>query len=90
MKTQKMTLKRSAITIEQQYRWFQTYGQAVKFLRENNTGLCKETGTTCGELNHPFIIGGDETCMLARDAEESIIGEEKKSTRKNLPTLGCL
>jgi hypothetical protein len=78
VKTQMTTTKRSAITVKQQYRWFQTYGLAVQFLREKNTGLCKETGKTCGELIAHFIIGGDETCLQASDAEAAVIGDRNK------------
>ena len=34
-------------------------------LREHNTGVCKLTGKTFGELIAHFIVGGDEACFMA-------------------------
>jgi hypothetical protein len=62
---QSTTTKRSAITVMQQYRWHTTYESALNELRRRNTGVCKVTGKSFGELIHHFIVGGDETCFMA-------------------------
>ena len=67
---------RSQCTVAHQYRWFKTVDQAFKFLRENNTGLCRRTGLTFGEVMEHFIISGDETNLIANaDGEMKTIGE---------------
>ena len=84
VKAQKTTSKRSMITVEQQFRWFKTYGEGVNYLRRMNTGTCKKTGKTFGEVIQHFIIGGDETCFMASDGEVCVIGEKgvKKHEKK--------
>ena len=57
---QATTTKRSEITYEQQWRWHTTVDSALNTLRERNTGVCKLTGKTFGELIVHFIVGGDE------------------------------
>eukprot|EP00978_Attheya_sp_CCMP212_P031727 scaffold120920_cov35-Attheya_sp.AAC.1 len=81
---QATTTKRSAITIPQQYRWFKTYHNALNELRLRNTGLCKLSGKTFGEVIHHFIFGGDESCMMASAGELSIVGsmDRKKHEKK--------
>lgn len=79
VKAQQTTTKRSAITVSQQYRWFKLYQKGLQLLREKNTGVCRVTGKTFGELIHHFIIGGDETCFLANgDGDLCVIGDAKK------------
>ena len=86
MKAQATTIKRSAITVEQQFRWHHTYEQALNLLRARNTGVCKETGKTFGEVIHHFIIGGDETGMSGSDGNVEIVGsvEKKKHEATNM------
>ena len=79
MSAQRTTTKRSAITVAQQYRWFKRYEEGLKFLREKNTGVCRKTGKQFGELIRHFIIGGDETNLIAdADGDLKIIGDAKK------------
>ena len=76
VRAQKTLSKRSQCTVAHQYRWFKTVDQAFKFLRENNTGLCRRTGLTFGEVMEHFIISGDETNLIANpDGEMKTIGE---------------
>ncbi len=84
VKAQKTTSKRSMITVEQQFRWFKTYGEGVDYLRRMNTGTCQKTGKTFGEVIEHFIIGGDETCFMASDGEVYVVGEKgvKKHEKK--------
>lgn len=64
VKSQKTTVKRSQmITVKQQFRWFSNVEKAYKFLRENNTGVCRRTGKSFGELIDHFVVSADETCV---------------------------
>jgi hypothetical protein len=62
---QATTTKRSAVTLAQKFRWHVTYEGALNELRERNTGKCRLSGKTFGELIQYFISGGDETCFMA-------------------------
>lgn len=73
VKSQGTTTKRSAITISQQYRWHKSVEKALDFLRRENTGVCRKTGKTFGELVHHFIVGGDETCFQASDSGDCMV-----------------
>jgi hypothetical protein len=76
VKAQKTSSRRSQCTVAQQYRWFQTRDRAYQFLCKKNTGLCRKTGQTFGELMEHFVIGGDKTNLIAdADGDMKIIGE---------------
>ena len=76
---QRTTTKRIAITVAQQFRWFTRYEEGLKFLREKNTGVCRKTGKHFGELIVHFVIGGDETNLIADvDGDLKIIGDAGK------------
>ena len=62
---QATTTKRSCCTVEQQFRWFRQYEDALNFLRQKNTGRCRRTGKTYRELITYFIVGGDESGFIA-------------------------
>ena len=62
---QPTTTKRSAITMSQQFRWHTTYGSALDVLRTRNTGVCRLSGKSFGELIQYFVVGGDETYLMA-------------------------
>jgi hypothetical protein len=82
---QATTTKRSAITAEQQFRWHTLFDTALDELRAKNTGTCQLLGQTFGKLIHHFIVGGDETCMMAcDDGAIHIIGsaDRKKHEKK--------
>jgi hypothetical protein len=77
---QATTTKRSGITLGQQYRWHTTYEDALNELRRRNTGICKLSGKTFGELIHHFITGGDETCFMAcEEGTVKVIGSAGRS-----------
>ena len=85
VKAQVTTTRRSTITAEQQYRWKKTYESALSYLRRLNTGLCRLTRKSFGELIHHFITGGDETCLQAcEQGKVSVIGStgRKKHEKK--------
>jgi len=69
------TTKRSAITVEQQFRWHRTFEAALNEMRRRNQGLCHLTNLTFGEVIQHFITGGDETCFMAsKDGSIQVIG----------------
>ena len=62
-------------------------------LREKNTGVCPagpEKGKTFGELMDHFVLGGDETCLMASDGTVKIIGGKgkPKHEKNNGDSLG--
>ena len=82
---QATTTKRSAITLQQQWRWHTTVDNALDQMREKNQGTCKLTGKTFGELIGYFIIGGDEACFMANaKGDGRVIGSaDIKKQEKN-------
>ena len=51
----------------QQFCWFNNVDKAYDFLRKKNTGVCRHTGKTFGELIDHFVVGADETNLQADD-----------------------
>ena len=84
IKASATTVKRTAITVAQQFRWHSTVDQALTFLREKNTGRLGD-GRTFGEVFDHFVCGGDETCFLASAGDVKIIGDKAKP-KHDLPT----
>jgi hypothetical protein len=78
VKAQATTVKRSAITVEQQYRWHTTYESCLNLLHEKNTGQCRKTGKPFAVLSPHFVIGGDEECLLASGGDVTVIGDKMK------------
>lgn len=78
VKAQATMMKRTAITIEGQFRWHTTVDSAFEELRRRNAGRCNQTGKTFVEVMHFFILGGDETCMLAFNGIVRIVGARNK------------
>eukprot|EP00966_Prymnesium_polylepis_P155365 3588403-Prymnesium_polylepis.1 len=68
VKAEATTTKRSAVTVDQQFRWHSCVDEAFKELRERNTGTTPD-GKSFGEVMAHFLIGGDESCLLASDGE---------------------
>jgi hypothetical protein len=62
----------------------QTIDTAFAFLRQQNTGLTP-SGQSFGEVMPHFVLGGDETCLLASDGDVKIIGDKKKP-KHDLPS----
>ena len=63
---QATTTQQNSITVVQQYCWHKFVDSAINFLRSKNKGLCKcGNSKTFGELIDHFIIGGDETFVMA-------------------------
>ena len=54
VKSTATTTIRSAITVEQQFRWFYIYDACLTKLRESNKGLCKKSGKMFGEVIQHF------------------------------------
>jgi len=85
-KAQKTISKQSQCTVAQQLWCFKLYEKALCFLRTKNTRECNKTGKLFGELINHFILGGDETNLIAdADGELRIVGEKgKKKHEKNV------
>jgi hypothetical protein len=86
VKAQATTKKRSAITTAQQYRWHKTFEACLNELRDRNTGVCRVTGKTFGEVIHNYIVGGDETCFQASDIGGALVvasHDNKKAEKKS-------
>jgi hypothetical protein len=83
VKAQKTTSKQSQCTVAQQFRWFKLYKKALCFLQTKNTGVCNKTGKSFGELINHFILGSDETNLIA-DADDDlrIVGEKGNKKHK--------
>ena len=77
IKANASTEKRSAITVQQQFRWHSAVDGAFALLRQLNTGLTP-SGQTFGEVMPHFVIGGDETCLLASAGDVKIVGDKEK------------
>ena len=77
VKAQASTEKRSQITVSQQWRWHQAVEGAYEFLRKHNKGKTLD-GKSFGEVMPYFILGGDETGLLASNADVTIIGDKQK------------
>lgn len=78
-------MKRSAITVKQQFRWHKMVDGVLNLLRHVNTGVCRLTGKTFGEVMHHFVVGGDETCFQASDVGDAMVIAEhgnKKAEKK--------
>ena len=78
IKAQASTEKRNAITVPQQFRWHSNVDAAYQMLRDRNL----EVGIDCktfGELMAHFILGGDETCLLASNGDVTVIGDKLKA-----------
>ncbi len=55
------------------------YEKALCFLQAKNTGVCNKLGKSFGELIGHFILGGNETNLIAdADGELRIVGEKGK------------
>jgi hypothetical protein len=85
----KTTSKQSQCTVAQQFRWFKLYKKALCFLRTKNTEVCNKTGKSFGELINHFILGGNETNLIAdADGDLRIVGEKgKKKHKKKWPII---
>jgi hypothetical protein len=84
VRAQKTTTKRTAITVTQQWRWHSLIDSAFNELRRRNTGVCRVTGKTFGELMAHFILGGDETCLLANDGVVTVLGDKEKKKHEKV------
>jgi len=76
VKAQPTTSDRTAITMEQQFRWHTLVEEQYNELRVRNQGVCKRTKKSFGELMPHFIWGLDEECICADHyGNVKIIGE---------------
>eukprot|EP00961_Rhodomonas_salina_P138502 1863046-Rhodomonas_salina.1 len=78
VRAQATTTKCSAVTVTQQWRWHSAFDNVIRQLKVLNTGLCKRSGKPFDEVIEHFIVGGDETCLLASAGEVSVLGDKEK------------
>ena len=79
-KLQATTADRTNINIPQQYRWHTLVESLYAEMRVKNTGVCRVTGKTFGELIPHFIVGLDEMCLLSdAHGDLRVIGAANKS-----------
>ena len=79
VKSKLMATKRSQIRVAPKYRWFKKYQEGLNFVCNKNTGRCRKSGRHFGEVVQHFIIGGDETCLMADvDGDVNIVGDAQK------------
>ena len=82
---QKTTSRPSQCKVSQQFRWRTTIDKAIAFLLERDIVICRVTGKSFGELIEHFMIGIDETCLIADyDGYMRIIGEFGKRKHENM------
>ena len=91
IKSQASTTSRSSITVDQQFRWHNTYENCLNILRNKNVGKCKKSGKSFGEVIQHFIIGGDESNFMAsHNGDAYVIGSVgKKKHEKNVADSRC-
>ena len=64
VKAQPTTSDRTNINIAQHYRWHRLVDQKYDHLRATNTGPCRRSGKTFGDVIQHFIWGLDEMCLM--------------------------
>jgi hypothetical protein len=64
-KVQATTNDRTNINTAQQYRWHCAVDKVYDFMRTKNTGLCKLSGKSLGEVMPNFIVGLNEMCLMS-------------------------
>ncbi len=83
-KVQATTSDRTNINVAQQYRWHRAVDEVYDLMRTKNTGLCKLSGKSFGELMPHFIIGLDEMCLMSdchSDLHVFAVSDKKKQEK---------
>ena len=60
IKAQKTTNKRSQCSVAHRWRWDKNVRRVFAFLREKNTGVCKVSEKSFGEVIDHFVVGADD------------------------------
>ena len=91
VKAQATSTERSAITFDSQKRWYDFVTALFNKARVDNTGVCKVTGKTYGELMRHFVIGLDEECIMADSAGNiRIIGSGERKKHEKIVADRCV
>jgi hypothetical protein len=64
-KVQATMSDRTNISLGQQFCWHRIVDEEYNLLRTSNTGLCKQSGKTFGEVMGHFIVGLNEMCLMS-------------------------
>jgi hypothetical protein len=85
VKAQSTSTRRSCCTVAQQFRWHNLVEERLNFLPKHNTGLCKRSGKTFGEVVDHFVVGYDEANMIANaDGTVKIVGEFRRRKHEKI------
>ncbi len=90
-KVQATTSNRTNINVAQLYRWHCAVDEVYDLMRTKNTGLCKLSGKSFGEIMPHFIINLDEMCLMS-DCHGDLrvfAASEKKKQEKLLQDCHC-
>jgi hypothetical protein len=84
-KVQATTSDRTNISLGQQFCWHCIVNEEYNLLCMSNTGLCKRSGKSFGEVMGHFIVGLDEMCLMS-DAHEDlhVFGSADKKKHEKL------
>jgi hypothetical protein len=83
-KVQATTSDRTNINTAQQYRWHRAVDKVYDFMRTKNTGLCKLSGKSFGEVMPNFIVGLDKMCLMSNchgDLRVFAVADKKKQEK---------
>ena len=83
-KVQATTSDRMNINVAHQFRWHRAVDEVDDLMRMKNTGLCKLTGKSFGEIMPHFIISLDEMCLMSDchgDLRVFATSDEKKQEK---------
>ncbi len=83
-KVQATTSDRMNINVAQQFRWHRAVDEVDDLMRMKNTGLCKLTGKSFGEIMPHFFISLDEMCLMSDchgDLRVFATSDEKKQEK---------
>lgn len=87
---QATTTKQNATSVAQQWRWHRLIDSGLKFLRQQNTGLCGcGCNRTLGELIDHFVIGGDETCFMVSKGNIKVVAARGKKKHEKRRRNSC-
>jgi hypothetical protein len=90
-KVQATTSNRTNRNTAQQYCWHCAVDEAYDFMRTKNTGLCKLSGKSFGEVMPNLIVGLDKMCLMSNchGNLQVFAAADKKKQEKLLQDCRC-
>lgn len=84
-KVQATTSDRTNINFPQQFRWHSIVSDVYDKMRDQNTGRCKKSNKSFGEVIQHFIVGLDEMCLMSdMHGNLRVIGAAGKTKHEKL------